>query len=135
MMLSSGCGGHGCAGTGPRPGRQVPDPAARLRWTHDRLSESNATVPVAAGGKTEEYYVVQSPSYTNWVILRGFLVDGKPDAAVKMFEEGVKIYPLEDAQNPPAMEFINLSRAVMNTIHANDENSMRNSSMSSRKSP
>lgn len=34
-----------------------------------------------AGG---EYFVAQSTSYVNWIPLRGFLVDGKPDAAVKM---------------------------------------------------
>lgn len=83
--------------------------------------DDNSTVPITAGGKTEDYYVVQSPSYVNWLILRGFLVDGKPDAAVKMFKEGLKIYPLEDAAEPPAMEFTNLSKAMMNTIHANTE--------------
>ena len=35
-----------------------------------------------------EYFVARSPSYVNWLILRGFLVDGKPDAASKMFREG-----------------------------------------------
>ena len=81
----------------------------------------NSKVPVEFGGISENYYVVQSPSYTNWLILRGFLVDGKPDKAVKMFREGLKIYPLENAANPPAMEFQNLSRALINTIHANNE--------------
>jgi hypothetical protein len=85
------------------------------------FSDDNSTVTVTAGGLTNEYYVVQSPSYVNWLILRGFLVDGKPDAAVKMFKEGLRIYPLEKAAKPPAMEFRNLSRAVLNTIHANNE--------------
>ena len=85
------------------------------------FSDDNSTVSVTAGGVTDSYYVVQSPSYINWLILRGFLVDGKPDAAVKMFKEGLKIYPLENAANPPAMEFRNISKAVLNTIHANDE--------------
>ncbi len=48
-----------------------------------------------------EYFVARSPSYVNWLILRGFLVDGKPDAATKMFREGLKIYPLAKAGNPP----------------------------------
>ena len=56
----------------------------------------------------------------NWLILRGFLVDGKPDAASKMFREGVKVYPLSKADNPPAMEFINGSKVPYNTVHAND---------------
>lgn len=83
--------------------------------------DDNSMVSVTAGGVTDDYYVVQSPSYTNWLILRGFLVDGKPDAAVKMFKEGLKIYPLKDVANPPAMEFSNLSGVALNTIHANNE--------------
>ncbi|MBJ7408796.1 MAG: DUF1254 domain-containing protein [Phenylobacterium sp.] len=67
-----------------------------------------------------EYFVAQSTSYVNWVALRGFLVDGKPDAAAKMFKEGIKVYPLSKAANPPKMEFISGSKAVFNTVHAND---------------
>ena len=39
-------------------------------------------------------------------LLGGFLVDGKPDAAARMWRDGLKIYPLAKAANPPAMEFI-----------------------------
>ena len=67
-----------------------------------------------------EYFVAQSRSYVNWLPLRGFLVDGKPDAASKMFREGVKVYPLAQKDNPPAMEFINASTIPVNTIHANN---------------
>ena len=56
----------------------------------------------------------------NWLILRGFLVDGKPDAASKMFREGVKVYSLSKAANPPAMEFFNGSKVPYNTVHANN---------------
>jgi len=66
------------------------------------------------------YFVAQSPSYTNLLILRGFLVDGKPDAASKMFREGLKVYPLSMAASPPGMEFLNGSGKAYNTIHAND---------------
>jgi hypothetical protein len=66
------------------------------------------------------YFVARSPSYVNLLILRGFLVDGKPDAASKMFREGVKIYPLAKADSPPPMEFINSSKVSFNTIHANN---------------
>lgn len=67
-----------------------------------------------------EYFVARSPSYVNWVPLRGFLVDGKPDAAVKMFKEGFKVYPLSKASNPPKMEFISCSKVPFNTVHANN---------------
>lgn len=67
-----------------------------------------------------EYFVAQSTSYVNWVPLRGFLVDGKTDAAVKMFKEGFKVYPLSKSANPPQMEFISCSKVPFNTIHANN---------------
>lgn len=66
-----------------------------------------------------EYFVAQSTSFVNWVPLRGFLVDGKPDAAVKMFKEGLKVYPLNKAAKPPKMEFISCSKVPFNTVHAN----------------
>ena len=71
------------------------------------------------GDVPEGYFVARSTSYINWLILRGFLVDGKPDAATEMFEKGVKIYPLASIDNPPAMEFISGSELEFNTIHAN----------------
>jgi hypothetical protein len=67
-----------------------------------------------------EYFVAQSTSYVNWIPLRGFLVDGKTDAAVKMFKEGFKVYPLSKAGNPPKMEFISFSKLPINTVHANN---------------
>jgi hypothetical protein len=67
-----------------------------------------------------EYFVAQSTSYVNWIALRGFLVDGKPDAAAKMFKGGVKVYPLSKAGNPPKMEFISGSQVAFNTVHANN---------------
>ncbi|KAA0918404.1 DUF1254 domain-containing protein [Dietzia sp. ANT_WB102] len=66
------------------------------------------------------YFVGRTPSSSNWLILRGLLVDGRPDAAAASFREGVKIYPLAKADNPPAMEFITVSGEPFNTIHAND---------------
>ncbi len=70
-----------------------------------------------------EHFVFRSPTYVNWIPLRGFLVDGKPDAAVKMFKDGFRVYPLSQAASaggPPKMEFINVSKVPYNTIHAND---------------
>ena len=77
------------------------------------------------GGKAtviegETYFVAQSPSYVNWLVLRGFLVDGKPDAATAMFKDGLKVYSLAKAANPPTMEFISGSGKSWNTIHANN---------------
>jgi hypothetical protein len=60
------------------------------------------------------------PTPLHWLILRGFLVDCKPDASSKLFREGLKVYPLSKSGNPPAMQFINSSKASYNTIHANN---------------
>ena len=62
-----------------------------------------------------------SPSYVNLLILRGFLVDGKPGAATVMFENGLKVYPLDKRPAEPAEdEFISGSGKPFNTIHANN---------------
>ncbi len=57
---------HGRTRPRPRAGRQVPDPPARLR----------RRVP-------DGYFSAASPSYVNWIVLRGFLVDGRPDRRVE----------------------------------------------------
>ena len=66
------------------------------------------------------YFVARSPSIVNWLILRGFLVDGKPNAAATQFRSSLKIYPLSIASHPPAMQFIDGSAKAYNTIHANN---------------
>ena len=68
----------------------------------------------------EDVFVARSPSRVNWLILRGFLVDGRPAEANKMFRNGLKVYPLSGADAPPEMEFVSMSGKVFNTIHAND---------------
>ena len=76
--------------------------------------------PGYKGPEPKGYHVARSPSYVNWLILRGFLVDGKPDAAAKMFATGLRIYPLKAAKNPPKMKMFRMSGKSFNTIHAND---------------
>ncbi|HRV94421.1 MAG TPA: DUF1254 domain-containing protein [Anaerolineae bacterium] len=76
--------------------------------------------PDHEGDVPEGYFVAKSPSWVNGVFLRGFLEDGKPDAASKMWRENLKVYPLSKIDNPPAMEFINGSESTINTVHANN---------------
>ena len=76
--------------------------------------------PAYTGAVPDGYFVSRSPSYVNWMALRSFLVDGKPDFATKNFKDGLKIYPLAQAANPPKMEFISASGKAFNTIHANN---------------
>ncbi|MDF1702901.1 MAG: DUF1254 domain-containing protein, partial [Planctomycetota bacterium] len=65
-----------------------------------------------------DYHVSRSTSWTIWFIARGFLKDGKPDYSSKLFREGLKIYPLSKAANPPEMKFFNGSGKAFNTIHS-----------------
>ena len=76
--------------------------------------------PDYEGEIPDGYFTAKSTSWVNWIILRGFLKDGKPDFSSKLFREGLKIYPLAKAANPSAMEFFNGSKKVFNTVHAND---------------
>ncbi|MCK5835107.1 MAG: DUF1254 domain-containing protein [Lentisphaeria bacterium] len=96
-----------------------PDYKGDLKPTPNTFKD-NSSVKVNVGGKMKDVWIAKSRSFTNWMILRGFLVDGKPDTAAKMWRDGLKIYPLKDAANPPKMEFINGSNKVFNTIHANN---------------
>ncbi|AQS39832.1 hypothetical protein Sps_04749 [Shewanella psychrophila] len=84
----------------------------------DRDWETRATIMV--GDKKQKVWIAQSKSYNNWLILRGFLKDGKPEHASNMWRTGLKIYPLADAKNPKKMKFINGSGKYFNTVHAND---------------
>jgi len=76
--------------------------------------------PGFEGELPEGYFVAPTRSYINAFILRGFLVDGKPDAAADMFSKGVKIYPLAEKDNPPEMVIFSGSNVNYNTVHAND---------------
>ncbi len=76
--------------------------------------------PGYEGELPEGHFVAPSRSYINAFILRGFLVDGKPDAAAEMFSTGVKIYPLAEKDDPPEMVIFSGSNVNYNTIHAND---------------
>lgn len=70
------------------------------------------------GEVPDDYHVAKSTSWTNWFIARGFLKDGKPEYSSKLFREGLKIYPLSKADNPPEMKFFNGSGKAFNTIHS-----------------
>jgi hypothetical protein len=60
-------------------------------------------------------FVVKSPTFGMWFVVRGFLVDGKPDQAITLMKT-VKIYPLAQAANPPAMTFLDLSARPIDTV-------------------
>ena len=76
--------------------------------------------PGYEGDVPEGYFIARPTSYVNWVPLRAFLVDGKPDAAAKMWRDQLKVYPLSSAEAPPTMQFISSTGSKVNTIHANN---------------
>lgn len=76
--------------------------------------------PDYKGDIPEGYHVFKSKTYGVWFILRGFLVNGDPKPAVDNIKNNLKIYPLTKAQNPPVMEFKNVSGISHNTIHSNN---------------
>lgn len=59
-------------------------------------------------------------SHINLLALRGSLIDGKPDAASKMFRDGVKIYPQRQVESPPKMHFTTASAQAINIVHVNN---------------
>ena len=64
------------------------------------------------GDVPDGYFVFQSPTYSNWVVIRA--LDGL-DALLT-----TRIYPLAAADDPPATGFVDMAEASFNGIHAND---------------
>ena len=71
------------------------------------------------GEVPEGYYVVKSPTYGVWVVVRASVKAGL-EVVTKQLKESIKVYPLSKADNPPKMEFINGADKAYNTVHAND---------------
>lgn len=68
--------------------------------------------PGYEGDVPEGYFVYRTPTFTNFVVLRA--LGGVP--AMKQ----TRIYPLAQAGDPDANEFITISDLEFNTVHAND---------------
>ena len=82
--------------------------------------------PGYEGEVPDGYYVVQSQTYTVWNFMRGYVRGNVQDPAnVKRAADNIKanlkVYPLSRKDNPPKMEFKNMSGlAGYNTIMPND---------------
>jgi len=72
------------------------------------------------GAVPDGYYVVRTTTFGNWVVWRGFPVDGSTRPAVKATRRHFKVYPLSRKDEPPQMTFINMSGKFNNTIHRMD---------------
>lgn len=54
------------------------------------------------------------------MFFRGFIENGDLRSAVETAKAGFRVYRLDQAESMPAMNFVNISGAAFNTIHAND---------------
>jgi len=71
--------------------------------------------PGYEGDVPEGYFVAKSPTNSVMFAMRGFQIDNKTDEAVALMKQ-TKVYPLAQADNPPAMEFINGTGKPINTL-------------------
>lgn len=62
------------------------------------------------------YFVVRSATYSNWIAWRTFLENGDPKPGVDRVKQLTKIYPLSQADNPPKLNFVNVSGRDFNSV-------------------
>ena len=71
------------------------------------------------GDVPEGYFVAKSRTYCVWNFMRGYVRDSVK-AAADNIKRNLKVYPLSKKDNPPKMEFVNMSGRYYNTIPPND---------------
>ncbi len=76
--------------------------------------------PGYKGDVPDGYHVARSTTFGNWIIWRGFQVDGSPMPAIDATKKLFRMYPLSKKNNPPKMKFVDLSGKYTNTIHRMD---------------
>jgi hypothetical protein len=76
--------------------------------------------PGYKGDVPKGYVVVRPSTYGNWLVFRAFVVDGSTKPGVESVKKNLKVYPLADAANPPAMKFFNGSGIPSNFVAPGD---------------
>ena len=76
--------------------------------------------PGHSGEVPDGYFVLRSRTFGNLLGIRAFIVGGDVRAAADSVKDHLRIYPLAEATDPPATNFVNISSVAFNTIHAND---------------
>lgn len=76
--------------------------------------------PGYKGDVPEGYFVAQSPTYGNFVFLRGFVRNDDTESTVRNMKNSFRIYPLALAANPPEVKFVNMSGQSFNCVPSND---------------
>jgi hypothetical protein len=72
------------------------------------------------GALPSGYHTYRTPTRGNWVVWRGFQVDGSTRPAVEATKARFKCYPLSQRSNPPRMNFVDVSDVPSSTIHRMD---------------
>ena len=75
--------------------------------------------PGYEGDVPDGYYVYKSETYNVWNFMRGYTKTGVGAAATRI-KNNLKVYPLSQKDNPPKMEFKNMSGVYYNTVAPND---------------
>ena len=76
--------------------------------------------PGYEGDVPDGYHVARTTTYGNWMVWRGFQVDGSTRQAVEATKQKLRVYPWSQRNAPPSMNFIDVSRVPHNTIHRMD---------------
>jgi hypothetical protein len=76
--------------------------------------------PGFKGDVPQGYFVMRSPTYNNWLVWRGFPVNGDPKPASDGIRKVARVYPLANVAGAHPAKFVNLSGRAFNTVHAND---------------
>jgi len=72
--------------------------------------------PGYKGDEPSGYFLVRPGSFSVWVAWRSFVVDGNPKPGVDLVKKATKIYSLEQAANPPSINFVDMSGKPFNMV-------------------
>ena len=66
------------------------------------------------------YHVLHSRTYGNALFFRGFMKDGDLRPAIESARQHYRVYPLDRAEDRPAIDFVDISGKYMNAIPPSD---------------
>ncbi|MEM7136216.1 MAG: DUF1214 domain-containing protein [Myxococcota bacterium] len=76
--------------------------------------------PGYAGYVPDSQFAVRSRTLGVWMLLQGFLVDGRAEPATDNFKARLKIYPLKESDRPAPNQFVDMSSKRIDTVPPND---------------
>jgi hypothetical protein len=72
--------------------------------------------PGYAGNVPEGYFIVKMPTYEGFLGWRNFAVNGDFKPAIESMKKHARVYPLAQADNPPANNFVDMSGQAFSTV-------------------